>query len=169
MINGLYFNLTIWDTAGEEKYHALAPIFYRGSDGAIIIYDCTKRETFESAEKWFKELNELSEHPRIILVGNKIDLPNKKVNAEDAKKLSEKYNGNFLEVSALTGKNINEIFDSITLDIYNYKKKCQEEINDKLIEEKAFGKERRKRAASQRKMIIVNDRFDKRNDTSTCC
>ena len=37
MINGLFFNLTIWDTAGEEKYHALAPIFYRGADGAIII------------------------------------------------------------------------------------------------------------------------------------
>ena len=78
MINGLYFNLTILDTAGEEKYHALAPIFYRGDDGALIIYDYTRKEKFERAEKWFKELNELSEgYPRIILVGNKIDLPNK--------------------------------------------------------------------------------------------
>ena len=170
MINGLLFNLTIWDTAGEEKYHALAPIFYRGADGAIIIYDCTRKETFERAEKWFKELNELSESsPRIILVGNKIDLPNKEVNTENAKELSEKYYGNFLEVSALTGKNINEIFDSITLDIYNYKKKCEEEINERIFEEKAFGKQKRTRAASKRKMIIANDRFEKREDTSICC
>ena len=170
MINGLCFHLTIWDTAGEEKYHALAPIFYRGADGAIIIYDCTRRETFERAEKWFKELKEFSEgNPRIILVGNKIDLPNKEINSEEGKKLSEEYLGNFLEVSALTGKNINEIFDTITLDIYNYKKKCQEEINERKFEEKVIGNEKRTRAASKRKMVIVNDRFDKRNDTSACC
>ena len=48
-INNKIFNLTIWDTAGEEKYHALAPIFYRDAKGAVIIFDVTNRETFKRA------------------------------------------------------------------------------------------------------------------------
>ena len=44
-INNLLFNLNIWDTAGEEKYHAMAPIFYRGAHGAVVIFDVTNKET----------------------------------------------------------------------------------------------------------------------------
>ena len=57
-INNKVFNLTVWDTAGEEKYHALAPIFYRGTHGAVIIFDVTNRDTFQRATKWFGELKE---------------------------------------------------------------------------------------------------------------
>ena len=60
-INDLIFNLNVWDTAGEEKYHAMAPIFYRGAQGAVVIFDVTNRETFKRAQKWFKELNEYAE------------------------------------------------------------------------------------------------------------
>ena len=90
MLNGIPIRLIIWDTAGEEKYHALAPIFYNGADGAIIVYDCTKKETFERAEKWFNELKDLSEsNPRIILVANKVDLPNKEIETEEGQDLAK--------------------------------------------------------------------------------
>ena len=127
-VNNKSFNLVIWDTAGEEKYHALAPMFYRGAQGAIIIFDVTNRETFNRATKWFHELSEFAEdNPRMILVGNKIDLPNRVISSEEATNLAREYNCNFLEVSALTGQNVDEIFHSLTSSIYNSKHKHQVE------------------------------------------
>ena len=127
-VNNKIFNLNVWDTAGEEKYHALAPIFFRGAHGALIIFDVTNRETFNRATKWFHELSEFAEdNPRMILVGNKIDLPNRVISSEEATNLAREYNCNFLEVSALTGQNIDEIFHSLTSSIYNSKHKHQVE------------------------------------------
>ena len=128
-VNDLIFNLNVWDTAGEEKYHAMAPIFYRGAQGAVVIFDVTNRETFNRATKWFKELSEFAEgNPKIILVGNKIDLPNRVITNEEASSLAHKYRCNFLEVSALLGTNVNEIFNSLALSIYQGRKKMAEEF-----------------------------------------
>ena len=127
-INSKIFNLTIWDTAGEEKYHALAPIFYRDAKGAVIIFDVTNRETFKRATKWFRELNEFAEKDtKVILVGNKIDLPNRVITNEEATKLAREYDCNFLEVSAKVGTNVNEIFNSLTSSIYQARKKHKSE------------------------------------------
>ena len=128
-INDSIFNLNIWDTAGEEKYHAMAPIFYRGAQGAVVIFDVTNRETFKRATKWFSELSEFAEgNPKIILVGNKIDLPNRVITNDEATALANKYKCNFLEVSALLGTNVNEIFNSLTLAIYQGTKNMDQEI-----------------------------------------
>ena len=129
-VNNKIFNLNVWDTAGEEKYHALAPIFFRGAHGALIIFDVTNRETFNRATKWFKELKEFAEgNPKIILVGNKIDLPNRVITNEEATKLAREYDCNFLEVSAKVGTNVNEIFNSLTSSIYQARKKHKSEKN----------------------------------------
>lgn len=92
------------------------------------------------AEKWFKELNQFAENePKVILVGNKIDLPNPKITTDEARELAKKYSGVFLEVSALTGLNVDEIFNTLTCEIYYKKikaaknkanKKKQIKIND---------------------------------------
>ena len=133
-INNLIFNLNVWDTAGEEKYHAMAPIFYRGAQGAVVIFDVTNRETFNRATKWFKELNEFAEgNPKIILVGNKIDLPNRVISNEEASSLAQKYNCNFLEVSALLGINVNEIFNSLATSIYQGRKKIETQENNNFL------------------------------------
>lgn len=118
-VNNKIINLNVWDTAGEEKYHAMAPIFYRGAQGAVVIFDMTNRETFKRATKWFHELKEFAEgNPKMILVGNKIDLPNKAISNEEANDLARKYGCNFLEVSALLGTNVDEIFRSLANSIY---------------------------------------------------
>ena len=165
-VNGIPIQLNIWDTAGEEKYHALAPIFYHKSDGAIIVYDCSKKETFERAEKWFTELNELSEsNPRIILVGNKIDLPDKKVTTEEGQYLAQKYNANFFEISALIGNGIDTIFEDIANKIYSFKLKEKQDINN---EGDNYNIQQNKR---KKKIIISgkNERYEKRNNESTSC
>jgi Ras-related protein Rab-21 len=68
--------LCIWDTAGQEVYHALAPIYYRGAHGAIIVYDITDSASFDRVKGWVKELR-LAMGPTdisIVIAGNKTDL-----------------------------------------------------------------------------------------------
>ena len=146
-VNNKSFNLNIWDTAGEEKYHALAPIFYRGAQGAVIIFDVTNRETFKRATKWFSELSEFAEgNPKMILIGNKIDLPNRVISNEEATNLAREYNCNFLEVSAYTGANVEEIFFNLTSSIYKSKQKKQAEKMDYLEENNThYGSNRNKK------------------------
>ena len=146
-VNNKSFNLNIWDTAGEEKYHALAPIFYRGAQGAVIIFDVTNRETFKRATKWFSELSEFAEgNPKMILIGNKIDLPNRVISNEEATNLAREYNCNFLEVSAYTGANVEEIFFNLTTSIYKSKQKKQAEKMDYLEENNThYGSNRNKK------------------------
>ena len=166
-INDLIFNLNIWDTAGEEKYHAMAPIFYRGAQGAVVIFDVTNRETFKRATKWFHELNEFAEgNPKIILVGNKIDLPNRDVTNEEATALANKYNCNFLEVSALLGTNVTEIFNSLSTAIYQGDKKKVQEIENDLTENNySYGNTRGK------KLNIVSNAENtaSANRKGSCC
>lgn len=166
-IDNLIFNLNIWDTAGEEKYHAMAPIFYRGAQGAVVIFDVTNRETFNRATKWFHELSQFAEgNPKIILVGNKIDLPNRVVSNEEATSLAQKYHCNFLEVSALLGTNVNEVFNSIALSIYKGKKKLAQEMgNDLGDQNNGYGHSRGKKL----NIVANTDNLATANRKGSCC
>ena len=166
-INDLIFNLNIWDTAGEEKYHAMAPMFYRGAQGAVVIFDVTKRETFNRATKWFHELSEFAEgNPKIILVGNKIDLPNREVSNDEAYSLAKKYKCNFLEVSAFLGTNLNEIFHILTSEIYKGK---QNEMGGGMRDDNennvGFGNKRGKKL----KIVTNTDNLPSANRNGACC
>lgn len=67
--------LQIWDTAGEEKFRSLTPMYYKNSSAVILVYDTTNIETFESISKWIKEIEEHRTHNVLIfLVGNKCDM-----------------------------------------------------------------------------------------------
>ena len=166
-VNDLIFNLNVWDTAGEEKYHAMAPIFYRGAQGAVVIFDVTNRETFNRATKWFKELSEFAEgNPKIILVGNKIDLPNRVITNEEASSLAHKYRCNFLEVSALLGTNVDEVFNSLTLDIYNGKGKNSLEISN---EHNEVENGRKKSKGKKLNIVANNDNLPSSSRKGSCC
>lgn len=68
-------NLAIWDTAGQEKFHALGPIYYRSSNGAILVYDITDEDSFQKVKSWVKELRKiLGSDICLVIVGNKTDL-----------------------------------------------------------------------------------------------
>ena len=165
-VNDLIFNLNVWDTAGEEKYHAMAPIFYRGAQGAVVIFDVTNRETFNRATKWFKELSEFDEgNPKIILVGNKIDLPNRVITNEEASSLAHKYRCNFLEVSALLGTNVNEIFNSLALSIYQGRKKMAEELQKEGDNNYTYGTSRGKKL----NIVTNTDNLATANRKGGCC
>ncbi|CAH8466159.1 unnamed protein product [Schistosoma turkestanicum] len=65
----------IWDTAGQERYHSLAPMYYRGSQAAVVVYDITNQNSYERAKTWVNELRERANTAEVIaLAGNKVDL-----------------------------------------------------------------------------------------------
>jgi small GTP-binding protein len=105
----------IWDTAGQERYHSLAPMYYRGAQAAIVVYDVTNADTFGRAKNWVKELQRQA-NPNIViaLAGNKADLAAKRqVETEDAQAYAEEQGLLFMETSAKTAMNVNEIFMAI--------------------------------------------------------
>ncbi|KAM3858328.1 RAB5A, member RAS oncogene family, a isoform 2-T2 [Diretmus argenteus] len=105
----------IWDTAGQERYHSLAPMYYRGAQAAIVVYDITNEESFARAKNWVKELQrQASPNIVIALSGNKADLANKRaVDFQDAQSYADDNSLLFMETSAKTSMNVNEIFMAI--------------------------------------------------------
>ncbi|KAJ8748773.1 hypothetical protein K2173_011328 [Erythroxylum novogranatense] len=110
----------IWDTAGQERYRAVTSAYYRGAVGAMLVYDISKRQSFDHAAKWLEELREHADGNIIImLVGNKSDLGSlRAVPVEDAKEFAQKENLFFVETSALDATNVESAFLSILTEIY---------------------------------------------------
>ena len=105
----------IWDTAGQERYHSLAPMYYRGAQAAIVVFDITNLDTFGRAKNWVRELQRQA-NPNIViaLAGNKADLAAKRnVDLEEAQAYADDNGLLFLETSAKTASNVNEIFLAI--------------------------------------------------------
>lgn len=102
----------IWDTAGQEKYHCLTPMYYRGAQAAIIVYDITDEESFSRAKVWVTELKkQVNTAVVIALTGNKTDLHlQRRVPCEDAKTYAKENRLMFFETSAKTGNNVEEVF-----------------------------------------------------------
>ena len=111
-IDNHIFKLEIWDTAGCEKYRSVTRSYYNISTCAIIVYDITDKQSFESIKTWVEECQKYN-NPNIhlVLVGNKNDLEDKRViNKEEGEELALKFQMKFFESSAKTGNNINNIF-----------------------------------------------------------
>jgi small GTP-binding protein len=105
----------IWDTAGQERYHSLAPMYYRGAQAALIVYDITSKDSFLKAQNWVRELQRQANSTIVIaLVGNKLDLANKRsVEHNEAKLFADENNLLFMETSAKTAVNVVEVFTAI--------------------------------------------------------
>ena len=124
--------LQIWDTAGQERYKSITSAYYKGSKGAFVVYDITRKTTFDNVDKWINELkNNGSEGVFIMLVGNKSDLKEKReISEEEVKKKAELYNVAFCETSALEGNNIEYAFESLINEIT---KKVEKEKEKNII------------------------------------
>ncbi|XP_028835419.1 ras-related protein Rab-25b [Denticeps clupeoides] len=119
-LNGLTIKAQIWDTAGLERYRAITSAYYRGAVGALLVYDISKHLTYESAERWLKELYDHADpHIVVMLVGNKADLLSlRSVPTEDAKDFAEKNGLLFMETSALESTNVESAFNEVLQAIH---------------------------------------------------
>ncbi|EYU20715.1 hypothetical protein ABFS82_11G006000 [Erythranthe guttata] len=122
----------IWDTAGQERYRAVTSAYYRGAVGAMLVYDMTKRQSFDHMARWLEELRgHADKNIVIMLVGNKCDLGTIcAVPSEDAREFAERENLYFMETSALESKNVESAFMTILTEIYRIVSKKTLVAND---------------------------------------
>lgn len=111
-VNSKQIKFQIWDTAGQEKYHSLAPMYYRGAAAAIIVYDITRPNTFNTLKGWVEELR--TKGPKdiaIAIAGNKADLAHQReVDKDMAIQYAEEIGAMYLETSAKDDVNVQDIF-----------------------------------------------------------
>jgi len=104
-------HLLLYDTAGQEKFRSLIPMYTRMANIIILVYDVTVKETFDKIPSWFDDIINTNKNDVIYaLVGNKTDLGNRAVTAEEGKKFAEEHNFYFQEVSAKTGEGFSDLF-----------------------------------------------------------
>merc|ERR1712205_180478 len=114
-LNDYTVKFEVWDTAGQERYHSLAPMYYRGAAAAVVVYDITNADSFARAKSWVKELQRQGS-PNIViaLAGNKCDLASKrKVESSEASEYAKDNGLFFMETSAKTALNVEELFKAI--------------------------------------------------------
>merc|ERR1711881_760261 len=117
------------DTAGQERYRAVTRSYYRGAVGALILYDVTSRESYNNLPTWLQDAREQAwKDISIIAVGNKRDLKEERqVSFLEASRFAQEQDILFLETSALTGENVQEVFHTLAQRILN---KVEESISE---------------------------------------
>lgn len=111
-INNTKIKLQIWDTAGQERFRTITTAYYRGAMGIIIVYDVCDQNSFDRINVWFDAVKQhAKEDAQIILVGNKSDQEESRViSTQQGEQLAESLGVLFIEASAKTGVNVNDVF-----------------------------------------------------------
>ncbi|KAI9716883.1 MAG: hypothetical protein M1812_005032 [Candelaria pacifica] len=141
-----HMKLSLWDTAGQETYKSITRSYFRGASGALLVFDITRRSTFNSVTSWLHDLRQIAEEGIIvILVGNKSDLaptslisPNqpttnkREVTEEEAREWCEN-NGvlTYVETSAKSGNGVERAFLEVAERIYQNIEAGKYDLNDR--------------------------------------
>ncbi|XP_045462278.1 ras-related protein Rab-21 [Harmonia axyridis] len=158
-IDGKRVNLAIWDTAGQEKFHALGPIYYRSSNGAVLVYDITDEDSFQKVKCWVKELRKmLGTDICLIIVGNKTDLEkDRHVNFEEAKTYAANVGAEYFETSAKLNQGVEDMFFTLT-------EKMMEAHQQKMSKTTSLNRQN-----SQRNNILVVEDDQVEQTQKNCC
>ncbi|KAL9323725.1 hypothetical protein ACSQ67_008582 [Phaseolus vulgaris] len=111
--------LQIWDTAGQESFRSITRSYYRGAAGALLVYDITRRDTFNHLASWLEDARQhANPNMSIMLIGNKCDLSHRRaVSKEEGEQFAKENGLLFLEASARTSQNVEEdIVNFITIE-----------------------------------------------------
>ncbi|TYI91837.1 hypothetical protein E1A91_D02G022900v1 [Gossypium mustelinum] len=158
-INGKEVKAQIWDTAGQERFRAVTSAYYRGAFGALLVYDISRRATFDNVARWLDELNSHSDTTVAkMLVGNKCDLENtREVSLDEGKSLAESEGLFFIETSALDSTNVWTAFEIVIREIYN-------NVSRKVLSSDSY-----KARLSVNRVSLVNDDELKQSKTKYAC
>ena len=121
------YKMTMWDTAGQDRFRCLPKKYYQNADGVFLLFDVNKRDTFENVSKWMKDVKDNSTRNinnetgkeigiPIYLIGNKIDKPNREISREEAEKQAQSLGMKYFEVSCKLNMNINEVISRMVLE-----------------------------------------------------
>jgi Ras-related protein Rab-11A len=164
-IQNFKVKVQIWDTAGQERYKSITNAYYKGAKGALLVYDITKKETFENIDKWIFELKRNGDDDlTLVLIGNKCDLESQR---EVCKSIGNDkavlYNCAFIETSALSAENVEKAFSLMINEIFN---KVHKKLNENTDGTSSLG--------GGQKLVLTEDNHNKRNENSNkmninCC
>mmetsp|Transcript_20693 Transcript_20693/g.46047 ORF Transcript_20693/g.46047 Transcript_20693/m.46047 type:complete len:202 (-) Transcript_20693:1915-2520(-) len=118
-LDGKSIKLQIWDTAGQEAFRSITRSYYRGACSALLVYDISRRDTFDHVAQWLEETKKNSNpHLVIVLVGNKTDLEHKRVvSFAEGESFAKAHGMLFLEASAKTGDYVEETFVTAAINV----------------------------------------------------
>lgn len=158
---GTSIRFMIWDLAGQSQFERLWPDYLTDSRAGIIVFDITNRESFEHVKKWYGIITRVAlPHIVLILVGNKVDLnTSRDVSAEEGIELAKELGIYYMETSAKTNENVDDVFEWIALQIINMN---IEEVKDTLFDKQI--KEGSKFVISSPQLKILNQFFTKQLD-----
>lgn len=159
-IGGKRINLSIWDTAGQEKFHALGPIYYRGSNGAILVYDITDEDSFQKVKSWVKELRKiLGTEICLVIAGNKTDLEkDRHVTVEEAETYASQVGATHCHTSAKQNQGIEDMFLTLTQKMIEHA--AEQELQNSTV---------LNRQNSTRKNVLVVDDDPVETPSRQCC
>ena len=141
-IDNKIIRIKIWDTAGQERYKSFTKCFFQKAQGIMIVYDVTSQKSFHDLQYWIDSLNsnmyqDISFVP-IIIIGNKIDLPNREVTKQEASDYSREHKFHYYETSAKTGEGIDLAIRELVKKVMNGgKKNGKNNINLKQTKKKS--------------------------------
>ncbi|CAD8086692.1 unnamed protein product [Paramecium primaurelia] len=171
-INNKKIRVQVWDTAGQEKYRAIAKAYYKGAVGAFLVYDITKKNSFLDVDRWLQEIREYSDQQNLVLmlIGNKNDLEaNREVSKEEAIKYAQSKKMGFLETSAQTGHNIEFAFKQIAEEILRDISETQDD--DEFEQTKAQYSKNKGQTSNASVLKAADHQVKKKNNNSSgaCC
>ena len=116
------YKLTIWDTAGQERFRSITRNYYKNADGVFLIYDVNDSENYDNISKWVNDIKEnntaIDNKITIYLLGNKIDLNQRKIDYVRAEEMAKNLGIKYFEISCKLNININEVVNRMVLDVY---------------------------------------------------
>lgn len=114
-IDGNIMKLALWDTAGQERFRTLTPRYYRGAQGVVFVYDVTQRKSFDKLTEWLQETETYATKTDLVkmLVGNKIDKPDRVVTRQEGLMFARKHSMLFIEASARTKDGVECAFEEL--------------------------------------------------------
>ena len=120
LVNGIVIKSQVWDTAGQEYFAPIVRNYYQNIAAAIFVYDVGDPESLEGVRKWLFELRQVNNEPcKLILVGNKIDIEQRKVTEQEAKEFATKNEMKYYEVSVRKNENVYGFYYECIENIYN--------------------------------------------------
>jgi small GTP-binding protein len=133
-INDHIFKIELWDTAGQERYKSITSVYYKGSKGALLVYDITSQVTFDNIGKWITEIRDkTSKDITLMMVGNKMDLSQyREVSNEQALNKAKTLGIPIMETSALDSTNVKEAFYDLLKEMYKDMKNKIKSSNENL-------------------------------------
>ena len=130
--NGQFIVLQVWDTAGQEKFKSLSPIYFRNALAAVVVFSLVNRRSFEKLSDWASSFREVAGQQALVyIVANKLDLSDQyEVQIDEGREWAENHGFKFFATSAKTGENVNKLFTEIALDLQNSQSLIQMQVKE---------------------------------------